>query len=324
VDAVAATFAIEADDLVKRYGDVVALDGISLAIAPGTLFALLGPNGAGKSTTVRILTTLAVPTSGGVRVAGIDALRHPAEVRRAIGVVGQRHGSDPQATGRENLQLQGTLYGIRGATLRARVDEMLERFAIADAADRVVRTYSGGMQRRLDVAMGLMHEPEVLFLDEPTTGLDPEARRDVWRQIRTLASERSLTILLTTHYLEEADEFADRLAIIDHGRLVADGTPDDLKRELAGDSIRLHLAADVAPADVDAALRDLAGVTELQTAERTVRARADDGAATVPAVLAALGAAGIPIAAVTVARPSLDDVYLRHAGREYEPVTEGA
>ncbi len=324
MDAVAGTLAIEATDLVKHYGEVVALDGISLAIPPGSLFALLGPNGAGKSTTVRILTTLAVPTAGSVRVAGIDALRRPAEVRRAIGVVGQRHGSDPQATGRENLQLQGTLYGIRGAMLRARVDEMLERFAIAGAADRAVRTYSGGMQRRLDVAMGLMHEPQVLFLDEPTTGLDPEARRDVWRQIRTLASERALTILLTTHYLEEADEFADHLAIIDHGRLVAQGTPNDLKRELAGDSIRVHLAADVAATAVDAALRNVAGVTELQTTDRAVRARAHDGAATAPAVLAALGAAGIPVATVTVARPSLDDVYLRHAGREYAPLTEGA
>jgi ABC-2 type transport system ATP-binding protein len=324
VDAVAGTFAVEANDLVKHYGDVVALDGISLAIRPGSLFALLGPNGAGKSTTVRILTTLAVPTAGSVRVAGIDALRHPADVRRSIGVVGQRHGSDPQATGRENLQLQGTLYGIRGATLRARVDEMLERFAIAEAGDRVVRTYSGGMQRRLDVAMGLMHEPHVLFLDEPTTGLDPEARRDVWRQIRTLASERSLTILLTTHYLEEADDVADRLAIIDHGQLVAQGTPDELKHELAGDSIRVHLAADVAAPTVDAALRGVAGVTALETAGRAVRARADDGAATVPAVLAALAAAGIPIATVTVARPSLDDVYLQHAGRAYEPLTEGA
>jgi ABC-2 type transport system ATP-binding protein len=324
VDAVAGGYAIEADDLVKHYGEVVALDGISLAIEPGSLFALLGPNGAGKSTTVRILTTLAVPTAGSVRVAGIDALRHPAEVRRSIGVVGQRHGSDPQATGRENLQLQGTLYGIRGATLRTRVDEMLERFGIADAADRIVRTYSGGMQRRLDVAMGLMHEPQVLFLDEPTTGLDPEARRDVWQQIRTLATERSLTILLTTHYLEEADEFADRLAIIDHGKLVAEGTPDELKRELAGDSIRVHLAADVAETAVYDALRDIAGVSELQTADRAIRARADDGAAAAPAVLAALGAAGIPVATVTVARPSLDDVYLQHAGREYEPLTEGA
>jgi ABC-2 type transport system ATP-binding protein len=164
----------------------------------------------------------------------------------------------------------------------------------------------------------------VLFLDEPTTGLDPEARRDVWQQIRTLASERSLTILLTTHYLEEADEFADRLAIMDDGRIVAQGTPDDLKRELAGDSIRVQLAADVAALAVNAALRSVPGVTDLQTVDRVVWAHAGDGAATVPAVLAALAAAGMPIAAVTVARPSLDDVYLQHAGREYEPLTEGA
>jgi ABC-2 type transport system ATP-binding protein len=169
-----------------------------------------------------------------------------------------------------------------------------------------------------------MHEPGVLFLDEPTTGLDPEARRDVWQHIRTLAAERALTIFLTTHYLEEADEFADRLAIIDRGRLVAQGSPDALKRELAGDSIRVHLGADVAVEAIEGALRGVPGVSELTTAERAIRARAEDGAAAAPAVLAALAAAGIPIATVTVARPSLDDVYLRHAGREYQPLTEGA
>jgi ABC-2 type transport system ATP-binding protein len=319
------THAIDASDLTKSYGEVRALDGVSLAIKPGTLFALLGPNGAGKSTTVRILTTLAVPDSGRVRVAGIDALREPGRVRRAIGVVGQKHGSDPQATGRENLELQGTLYGLHGAALRRRSGELLEQFGIAHAADRVVRTYSGGMQRRLDVAMGLMHEPHVLFLDEPTTGLDPEARRDVWREIRAVAAERAQTILLTTHYLEEADEFADRLAIMDRGKIVAAGTPDELKRALEGDSIRVQLAGDVDGTAVERALGPLAGVAEVTIADRAVRARAGDGAAAAPALLAALNAAGIPVATMTVARPSLDDVYLRHAGREFgSTIAEGA
>jgi ABC-2 type transport system ATP-binding protein len=319
------THAIDASDLTKSYGEVRALDGVSLAIEPGTLFALLGPNGAGKSTTVRILTTLAVPDSGQVRVAGIDALREPARVRRAIGVVGQKHGSDPQATGRENLELQGTLYGLHGAALRRRCGELLEQFGIAHAADRVVRTYSGGMQRRLDVAMGLMPEPHVLFLDEPTTGLDPEARRDVWREIRAVAAERAQTILLTTHYLEEADEFADRLAIMDRGKIVAAGTPDELKRALQGDSIRLQLARDIDGTAVERALDPVAGIAEVTVADRAVRARAGDGAATAPALLAALNAAGIPVATVTVARPSLDDVYLRHAGREFgSTIPEGA
>ena len=319
------THAIDASDLTKSYGEVRALAGVTLAIEPGALFALLGPNGAGKSTTVRILTTLAVPDSGSVRVAGIDALREPARVRRAIGVVGQKHGSDPQATGRENLELQGTLFGLHGQALRRRVGELLERFGIAHAADRVVRTYSGGMQRRLDVAMGLMHEPRVLFLDEPTTGLDPEARRDVWREIRAIAAERAQTILLTTHYLEEADEFADRLAIMDRGKIVAAGTPDELKRALEGDSIRVQLARDVDGAAVEHALGLVAGVAEVTVADRAVRARAGDGAVAAPALLAALNAAGIPVATMTVARPSLDDVYLRYAGREFgSTLPEGA
>ncbi|HEU0193039.1 MAG TPA: ATP-binding cassette domain-containing protein [Gaiellales bacterium] len=313
--------AVEVAGLTKRYpGGVQAVAGIDLAIAAGSTFALLGPNGAGKSTTVRILTTLAAPDTGTVRVAGIDALTQPAKVRRRIGVVGQRHGSDPQSTGRENLELQGTLYGLRGGELRRRVDAMLDRFDIGHAAGRAVRTYSGGMQRRLDVAMGLMHEPAVLFLDEPTTGLDPEARHDVWKQVGALAAEGGLTILLTTHYLEEADDFADRVAIMDRGLIVAEGTPDELKRSLDGDSIRIQLAADIEPADIESALGHVDGVADVHAGERLLRARAGDGAALTPAVLAALADARIPVASVTIARPSLDDVYLRHAGREFASV----
>ncbi len=314
---------IHVTGLTKRYGEVVAVAGVDLEIDGGTMFALLGPNGAGKSTTVRILTTLALPDSGSVTVAGVDALRNPAGVRRVIGVVGQKHGSDPQATGRENLQLQGTLFGMRGPGLRSTVAETLARFGLEHAADRVVRTYSGGMQRRLDVAMGLMHSPRVLFLDEPTTGLDPEARRDVWRQIRTLAAERALTILLTTHYLEEADEFADRIAIMDRGTVVARGTADELKRSLEGDSIRVHLGGDPDPAAVEQAVAGVAGLREVSAADRTLRARAGDGAGSAPALLAALAGSGIAVTAVTVGRPSLDDVYLRHTGREFAAAGAG-
>ncbi|MBE2318415.1 ATP-binding cassette domain-containing protein [Solirubrobacter sp. CPCC 204708] len=221
--------AIEAGGLVKRYGEVQALDGVDLHVEAGTVFGLLGPNGAGKSTTVRILTTLTRPDAGTVRVAGIDALKDPVGVRRAIGVVGQKHGTDPDATGRENLVLQAELYGLRD---RRRVEELLERFGLADAADRQAKTYSGGMMRRLDVAIGLIHTPRVLFLDEPTTGLDPEARTAMWAEIERLAGEERMTILLTTHYLEEADRLASQLAIVDQGRIVARGTRDELKAEM--------------------------------------------------------------------------------------------
>src|ERR687888_446976 len=196
--------AIEASQLTKTYrGDVRALDGLSLTVAAGTIFGLLGPNGAGKSTTVKILTTLSRPDSGEARVAGLDVLRDAERVRRAIGVVGQKHGVDPDATGRENLELQAEIYGLVGATRRRRVDELLERFGLADAAGRIAKTYSGGMQRRLDVALGLVHRPKALFLDEPTAGLDPEARVELWREIERLAGQEEMTILLTTHYLEE-------------------------------------------------------------------------------------------------------------------------
>ena len=318
------TNAIEAHGLVKTYpGEVRALDGIDLTVATGTVFGLLGPNGAGKSTTVRILTTLSRPDAGEARVAGLDVLAEPVRVRHAIGVVGQKHGVDGDATGRENLVIQGEFYGITGAELKRRVAGTLERFGLADAAARQVKTYSGGMQRRLDVAMGLVHRPQVLFLDEPTTGLDPEARAQMWAEIERLAREDGMTILLTTHYLEEADRLASQLAIVDRGRIVARGTPDALKSELRGDTIQVELANGDGPA-ARAALERVPEAREVALDGRTLRARADDGGAAVPAVLAALEAHGVRAAAVTLARPSLDDVYLRYAGRSWEDAEEVA
>jgi ABC-2 type transport system ATP-binding protein len=310
--------AIEAAGLVKTYPpDVQALDGLSLSVPAGTIFGLLGPNGAGKSTTVRVLTTLSRPDRGTARVAGIDVLAEPVRVRHAIGVVGQKHGIDPEATGRENLTLQAELYGITGRAARGRVEESLERFGLRDAAGRAVKTYSGGMQRRLDVALGLLHRPQVLFLDEPTTGLDPEARADMWREIERLAREERMTILLTTHYLEEADRLAARLAIVDRGRVVVEGTPDELKSELRGDTIQVELA-DAGASDARVALERVRTIGEVKLDGRTLHARADDGGAAIPAVLAALDAHGVKAASVTLARPSLDDVYLRHAGRAFD------
>jgi ABC-2 type transport system ATP-binding protein len=320
-----AAAAIEAQGLVKTYpGGVRALDGLGFAVQAGTVFGLLGPNGAGKTTTVKILTTLSRPDAGRARVAGLDVLRQPDQVRRLIGVVAQHSGVDREATGRENLTLQGLVHGLRGRELRRRVAGLLERFGLAEAADRVVGGYSGGMQRRLDIALGLVHRPQVLFLDEPTTGLDPEVRAGLWEEIARLATGEGLTILLTTHYLEEADRLASRLAIVDRGRVVVEGTPDGLKRELRGDAVQVELAAPESDGRVRGALDRLATVREVTVEGRTLRARSDSGATAVPSLLAALESAGVKVASVTVARPSLDDVYLRHTGRAFGQADEEA
>jgi ABC-2 type transport system ATP-binding protein len=310
--------AIEVQGLVKTYpGDVQALRGLSFTVEPGTVFGLLGPNGAGKSTTVKILTTLSRPDSGTACVAGIDVVQRPDRVRRAIGCVAQRSGVDLEATGRENLTLQGRVYGLGGRELKSRVAGLLERLGLTEAADRIAKTYSGGMRRKLDVALGLVHRPQVLFLDEPTTGLDPEARADMWSEITRLSSEEGITVLLTTHYLEEADRLARRLAIVDSGRVVAAGTPDELKAELRGDAIHVELGDPEPDGLVRDALNRPHGVHEVVLDGRTVRARVDSGATAVPTVLAALESRGVAVAAVTIARPSLDDVYLRYAGRAF-------
>jgi ABC-2 type transport system ATP-binding protein len=318
------TTAIEAEDLFKTYaGDVRALDGLSFAVDEGTVFGLLGPNGAGKSTAVRIVTTLARPDAGSARVAGHDVLADPAKVRNAIGVVGQRAGADREATARENLRLSARLHGMRGTEREARIDELLERFGLSEAADRIVRGFSGGMERRLDIALALVHRPRVLFLDEPTTGLDPEVRADMWHEIERLGREEGMTVLLTTHYLEEADRLAAQLAIVDRGKVVATGSPDELKRELSGDAVQVELDQ----AELNGArpvLERIPGIAEISVDGRTVRARAEDGARAVPAVLAALDTHGVAVASVTVARPSLDDVYLRYAGRSFGEADAGA
>jgi ABC-2 type transport system ATP-binding protein len=313
---------IEASELRKEYGEVRALDGLSFEVADGTVFALLGPNGAGKSTTVKILTTLARPDAGSGSVAGHDVLREPAEVRRSIGVVAQRSGVDRDLTGRENVKLQGHLQGMRGQDLDRRTDELLEQFGLADAANRVARTYSGGMQRRLDVAIGLVHRPRVLFLDEPTTGLDPEVRAGMWEEIGRLKAVEGLTILLTTHYMEEADRLASHVAIVDRGRIVAEGSPAELKASLHGDAVHVELEGTDANGGVERALQGVPGLREVIVEGRALHARVDDGARAVPAVLAALDAHSVPVATVTVARPSLDDVYLRYAGRSFASADE--
>jgi ABC-2 type transport system ATP-binding protein len=310
--------AIEATALEKSYGKTKALDGLGFSVPEGSIFGLLGPNGAGKSTAVKILTTLTTLDAGSARVAGLDVMAEPAKVRRAIGVVGQKSGVDEEATGRENLGLQGRLYGLRGPKLRSRVDDLLERFGLSEAADRRAKGYSGGMQRRLDIAMGLINEPRVLFLDEPTTGLDPEIRSAMWQEIRRLNSEHGLAILLTTHYLEEADELAERLAFVDSGRIVVEGTPAALKAELRGDTVQIELDAPQDNGAARAAMERVGRVNELHLSGSTINARVDDGAVALPALLASLSSAAIGVASATVARPTLDDVYLRYTGRSFE------
>jgi ABC-2 type transport system ATP-binding protein len=308
--------AIAADGLRKRYGDVQALDGVSFSVREGEVFGLLGPNGAGKSTTVRVLVTLTHADEGRATVAGHDVVRDADAVRRTIGYVPQDSGVDQFGTGRENLMLQGRVQGMGGRDLRARVQELLELLGIAEAADRIVKGYSGGMRRRLDIALGLVHRPRVLFLDEPTTGLDPEARVAMWTEVSRLAAAESLTILLTTHYLEEADQLADRLAIVSRGQVVVEGTPTELKAGLRGDAVQIELAN----GQVDSAQRVLAGVgaaPEQVVDGRTIVSRVENGGRALPGILSALEAAGVGVASVSLSRPSLDDVYLHFTGREF-------
>ncbi len=316
--------ALAAVDLVKTYPGargkprVRALDGLSINVQAGSVLALLGPNGAGKSTAVKILATLSRPDSGHAIVAGIDVLRDPNAVRHIIGLVSQKASSDPMATARENLVLAGRIQGMSSSSARARAVELLSRFALDDAADRLAKTFSGGMARKLDVAIGLMHRPQVLFLDEPTTGLDPQARTELWAEIERLSVHEDVAVLLTTHYLDEADQLADQLAIVDHGRVVVEGTPEQLKAELNGDTVQVELATVEAIPGALALLSRIAGVRDVASIGANLRARALSGARAVPAVLSALEDADIAVSSVTVARPSLDDVYLHHVGRTFE------
>lgn len=309
------------EDLRKTYPRaVVALDGISFAVAAGETFALLGPNGAGKSTAVRILATLTRADSGRAQVAGCDVRTEAAKVREAIGYVSQSTGTDKEATGRENLVLQGRLYHLSTARIRQRSEALLQWLDLGGAADRLARGYSGGMRRRLDVAMGLVHEPKVLFLDEPTTGLDPESRAALWRDLARLRAQTGLTILLTTHYLQEADEAADHVAIVDHGRIVALGAPAELKAGIRGDAVVVDVGPhDAAPAR--ALVMTLPGVRDIALEGRQLRCRVAQGAEMLPALITALDRAGIAVQAASVKRPSLDDVYLHHTGHAFDTQT---
>ena len=307
---------IVVENLSKTFaGGVTAVDGLSFSVARGEVFGLLGPNGAGKSTTVRILATLTQPTGGRATVAGHDVASDAARVRASLGYIAQASGVDRWATGHENLTLQAQLQRVSPALVGARVRALLERVSLTEAAPRLVNTYSGGMKRRLDIAMGLVHEPSVLFLDEPTTGLDPETRRALWDDLARLRAERGLTVLLTTHYLEEADHLCDRIAIVDKGRVVATGTPSALKTGIGGDIVTLELAA--AQPYAATILRALDGVSEVNGEGAKLTVRVADGGQMVPVAITALAQAGIAVRTASASRPSLDDVYLHHTGHRF-------
>ncbi|MFJ6014122.1 ATP-binding cassette domain-containing protein [Streptomyces sp. NPDC092952] len=309
------TYAVLSEGLEKRYGEVHALRGLDLAVAEGTVCGVLGPNGAGKTTAVRVLTTLTVPDGGSARVAGHDVVRGAAAVRAAIGVTGQDASVDGELTGRQNLRLFAKLQRLRGASARARADELLERFGLAEAADRPARTYSGGMRRRLDLAASLLTTPRVLFLDEPTTGLDPHSRNRIWAAVRELA-DRGTTVLLTTQYLEEADRLADDIVLIDRGRAAHRGTPAELKARI-GSYAEVVVADGSAMVPAAGVLDQLTGsVPVLDHEHRTVGAVTTDTTLTLPRLVRELDAAGVPVVDVALRPPTLDEVFLRLTGRD--------
>ncbi len=299
--------AITTSGLVKRFGEIEAVRGVDLEVQPGEVFGFLGPNGAGKTTTINILCTLVRPTEGRATVAGIDVEAHPDAVRRRIGLVFQDPSLDEQLTARENLEFHGFLYDVPGPQRRQRIAEVLEMVDLTDRADSLVRTFSGGMKRRLEIARGVLHTPHVLFLDEPTIGLDPQTRRHIWTYLRALQAREGLTIFMTTHYMDEA-EYCDRIAIIDHGLIVARGTPDELKGMVGGDVVTLATNDNARAA---AELRDRFGLAPTED-DGALHIEVAEGASVVPRLVRELE---IPVTSVTLRRPSLDDVFLKLTGR---------
>jgi ABC-2 type transport system ATP-binding protein len=319
--------AVEAVDLVKHFGDTRAVDGVSFVVPAGTVLGLLGPNGAGKTTLVRMLTTLSVPTSGTGRVAGFDILRQPNEVRRSMGLTGQAATVDEILTGRENLTLIGALYGLPRSYVRETTDRLFDRFDLTDAADRMAKTYSGGMRRRLDLAVSLLAAPPILFLDEPTTGLDPQSRSGLWAVLRELVHEGT-TLVLTTQYLEEADHLANEIVVVDKGKVIAAGTPTQLKDQAGRASVVVTLtnAADLArAADL---MRPFSPEVHVEPGSRRLTAQAG-GLGDMTRIAAVFERSGIELDDLGLARPSLDDVFLHLTGHRAEtaasadPTTEG-
>ncbi|MEM9951438.1 MAG: ATP-binding cassette domain-containing protein [Chloroflexota bacterium] len=307
---------IVADNLIKRYGDFTAVNSVSFKVESGEVFGFLGPNGAGKSTTVNMLTTLGMPTEGSASVGGFDVVKQAGDVRRVAGVALQEIGLDPIMKSMELLTIQGQTFGMTRKQAKQRAEELLDLVKLSEFTERRVGNYSGGMRRRLDLALALVHEPDILFLDEPTTGLDPASRRDVWHEVRRLNRTRGMTIFLTTQYLEEADELADRIAIIDKGEIVAEGAPDALKAEVGGEAINVTFADGDIAQQAQTVLTTMA--ERIQIDRTTLRLYLNNSAASVPKVVQKLQEANIELETLTLTQPTLDDVFLKVTGQRYD------
>jgi len=308
--------AIIAEGLSKTFnGSVKAVDSISFRVSEGEIYGFLGPNGAGKTTTLSMLTAVLGPTAGHAMVDGLDVFHQPHELKQRIGLVFQESTADQDLTGRENLEMAAALFDVPVRDTPQRVSYLLERLALSDSADRLVKTFSGGMRRRLELAVGIIHSPRVLFLDEPTLGLDPQGRAGFWKIIQDLRKETDMTVFLTTHYLDEADGMCDRIAIIDHGKIVATGTPSQLKDQVGGDVVTIRPAG--AATGLEAALHALPNVTSVTSQDGTFRVKCPNGESLIPKAVAAASSLGVGLAGVSLRRPSLDEVFLEFTGREY-------
>jgi ABC-2 type transport system ATP-binding protein len=307
--------------LEKRYKARTVVHDVSLDVASGEVVGLLGPNGAGKTTTIKMLNTLILPTSGTAIVTGLDVVKNAAEVRKRIGYVAQDVGVDEHATGKENLTLYGHFYRLDNKTIKQRVKEIFDLVGLSGDENRMVSTYSGGMRKRLDLAMGLIHQPQLIFMDEPTTGLDPQTRSHIWDYIRELVSSKGMTIFLTTHYMEEADQLADRIAIIDLGKIIAMGTPDELKKSIGGDVVTVSPCAikDEECKEfikrTEAVLEGKPFVTGMKPTDGELAVYVRDGESAIPSIMQLLAGQGIEVKTISLARPSLDDVFLKYTGR---------
>ena len=316
------THAIETQGLTKHYGETRALDGLNLTVRSGSVYGVLGPNGAGKTTTIRVLATLLKPTTGTARVLGLDVVERAAEVRQKVSLTGQYASVDEDLTGHENLVLISRLLGMSWGHARKRAAELLEAFGLTEASGKQVRSFSGGMRRRIDIAASLVTRPELLFLDEPTTGLDPRSRNQVWDLVRQIAAEGT-TVLLTTQYLEEADKLAERMAVVDHGRVIAEGTSQELKASLGGSALRLQLADPDRRAEAQALVASVVGEGMLPNTDPTALSVNVSGAAAAASILSALSSAGIQLTDFALGAPSLDDVFFALTGRPAEMPAEG-